>query len=145
MENIPRIHNIGLLEQIQEFMNEQQCDAEHFKGRIIFMSIFNDIIWDAKGNDESCVNNSKKNSRVCRKISSRSLDWDLDQKKKWYGTYSDKPDGVWDEIAEKMMIEFSETAHPILRASSALERGELRSKGGSKKTVHFNVSEQTSN
>ena len=30
------------------------------------------------------------------------------------------------------MIEFSETAHPIFRASSALERVELRSKGGSK-------------
>ena len=40
------------------------------------------------------------------------------------------------------MIEFSETAHPIFRASSALERGELRSKGGSKKTIHFNGSEQ---
>ena len=28
-----------------------------------------------------------------------------------------------------MMIEFSETAHPIFRASSAFETGELRSKG----------------
>ena len=41
-----------------------------------------------------------------------------------------------------MMIEFSETAHPIFRAFSALERGELRSKGGGKKTVHFNGGEQ---
>ena len=30
----------GLLEQIQEFMKEQQCDPEQFKGRIIFMSMF---------------------------------------------------------------------------------------------------------
>ena len=49
--------------------------------------------------------------------------------KKWYGTHSDKPDGIWDKTAEKMMIEFSETAHPIFRASSAFETGELRSKG----------------
>ena len=34
----------GLLEQIQEFMNQQKCDPEQFKGRIIFMSMFNDII-----------------------------------------------------------------------------------------------------
>ena len=40
------------------------------------------------------------------------------------------------------MIELSETVHPIFRASSALERGELRSKGGSKKTIHFNGCEQ---
>ena len=54
--------------------------------------------------------------------------------KKWYGTYSDKPDGVWDKNAE-MMIEFSETAHPVFRASSALERVELPSKGVSKNTT----------
>ena len=41
-----------------------------------------------------------------------------------------------------MMIEFSETAHPIFRASSALEREEVRSKEGSKMTIHFNGSEQ---
>ena len=40
------------------------------------------------------------------------------------------------------MIEFSEIAHPIFSASSALERGELRSKGGSKNTIHFGGSEQ---
>ena len=37
-------------------------------------------------------------------------------------------DGIWDKTAEKMMIEFSETAHPIFRASSAFETGEVRSK-----------------
>ena len=41
-----------------------------------------------------------------------------------------------------MIIEFSETAHPIFRASSALERGELRSKEESKMTIHFNGGEQ---
>ena len=68
--------------------------------------------------------------------------WDLDQKRKWYGTYSDKPDGVWDKTAEDMMLEIAETIHPLFRASSALERGELRSKGRGKKTIHFHGSEQ---
>ena len=62
--------------------------------------------------------------------------------KKWYATYSDEPDGVWDETAEDMMLELAETIHPMFRASSALEREELRSKGGGKKTIHFNSSEQ---
>ena len=35
----------GLLEQIQEFMKEQKCDPEQFKDRIIFMSMFTDILW----------------------------------------------------------------------------------------------------
>ena len=42
----------GLLEQIQEFMKEQKCDPEQVKGRIIFMSMFTDILWGEKGNEE---------------------------------------------------------------------------------------------
>ena len=45
--------------------------------------------------------------------------------KKWYGTHASKPDGQWDEVAENMMINFAESGHPIFRASSAFERGEL--------------------
>ena len=41
-----------------------------------------------------------------------------------------------------MMLELVEIIHPMFRASSAFERGELRSKVGGKKTIHFNGSEQ---
>ena len=43
-------------------------------------------------------------------------------------------------MAEEMMANFSESGHPIFRASSALERGELRSKGEGKQSIHFNGS-----
>ena len=59
-----------------------------------------------------------------------------------YGTYNDKPDGSWDRMAEEMMLNFSGSGHPIFRASSASERGELRSKGGGQKTKHFNGSHE---
>ena len=62
--------------------------------------------------------------------------------KKWYGTYSGKFDGVSDKTAEDMMLGFAETINPMFRASSALERGELRCKGVGKQTIHFNGSEQ---
>ena len=55
---------------------------------------------------------------------------------------SDKPDGVWDKIAENMMLQFAETIHPLFRAASALERVELRSKGRGKEAVHFFGGEQ---
>ena len=44
--------------------------------------------------------------------------------KKWYGTYSDKPNGSWDKIGEHMKVIFSESGHPIFRGSGASERGE---------------------
>ena len=46
--------------------------------------------------------------------------------KKWYGTHAHKPDGEWDRTAEGMMLNFAESGHPVFRASSALERGELK-------------------
>ena len=59
-----------------------------------------------------------------------------------YGSYTDKADGSWDRMAEEMMLSFSGSDHPIFRASSASERGELRSKGGGKKSIHFNGSHE---
>ena len=50
---------VGILNQIQQMMRELQCEPDNVTGRIIFMSMFNDIVWDAKVNDELCVNNSK--------------------------------------------------------------------------------------
>ena len=48
----------GLLEQIQKFMKERQCDPEQLEGRIIFMTMFNDITWGEKENAEKCKSNS---------------------------------------------------------------------------------------
>ena len=42
-----------------------------------------------------------------------------------------------------MMINFAESGHRIFQATSLLGRGELKSKGGGKKTIHYNESEET--
>ena len=47
------------------------------------------------------------------------------------------------KTAEVMMFIFAESGHPVFRATSALERGELKSKGGGKKSIRFNGSEET--
>ena len=36
-----------------------------------------------------------------------------------------------------MMIKFSESGHPVFRATSPVSRGTLRSKGGGKLSMHF--------
>ena len=55
----------------------------------------------------------------------------------------DKPDGDWDKTAERMVLHFVESGHPIFRATNAQERGELRSKAKGKKSIHSNGSEET--
>ena len=40
----PGLTTLQLLQKVQKFMNKI-CEPEQFQGRIIFMSVFNDIIW----------------------------------------------------------------------------------------------------
>ena len=39
----PRVTTLGILDEIQKMMTESKCEPEQIKGRIIFMSMFNDI------------------------------------------------------------------------------------------------------
>ena len=103
------------------------------------MSMFNDIVWDAKRNDEFCVNNSKT-IKECAEIFLRGH-WSflgLGSEKKWWGAYDGKPDGSWNRTAEKMPQNFAGSGHPIFHCTSPLERRELRSKERGKTTIHFN-------
>ena len=52
-------------------------------------------------------------------------------------THIDRPRGEWDRVAELMMIKFSESGHPVFRATSPLSRGTLKSKGGGQLEIHF--------
>ena len=63
--------------------------------------------------------------------------------KKWFGNHVSKPYGECNKTAEVMMLNFVESGHLVFRVTSALERRELKSKGGGKKTLHFNGSEET--
>ena len=56
MEDLPEdSETAGILNEIQKMMGELQSDPADFNGRIIFMSMFNDIVWDARGNEELYV------------------------------------------------------------------------------------------
>ena len=141
------ITTFGLLEKIQNLLRDSQCECENFKGRIIFMSMYNDIESDRKETKDICEHNSQAVPDYARKCPRGHWSFlGIRSEKKWYGTYSGRPDGSWDKLADQMMMNFSESGHAIFRASSAFdfERGELRSKGGGKKSIHFNGSEKTS-
>ena len=108
------------------------------------MSMYNDIIWRERGNTETCETDFVTVANYARRFPHGRWSYlGRGSEKKWYGTYSDKPDGKWGKTAERMMLNFAESGHPIFRATSALQRGELRSKAKGKKSIHFNGSEET--
>ena len=69
--------------------------------------------------------------------------WVLVLLKKWYSISADSPQGEWDRIAEKMMLEFGESRHPVFRATSPLSSGQLKSKCGGKLSIHYCVDQET--
>ena len=64
----PGIMTLGLLEKSQCLMKDSQCEPEHFTDRIIFMSMYNDIEWGARGNKERCEYSSQTVASYARKF-----------------------------------------------------------------------------
>ena len=57
--------------------------------------------------------------------------------KKWYSISEDSPQGARDKMAERMMLEFADSGHPIFRVTSPLSRGRLKTKGHGKLSIHY--------
>ena len=109
-------------------MGELQCEPENFLDTIIFMPMFNDIVWDPKANDEICGNNSKTTKQYARRFLCGHWSFlETGTEKKWYGTHD---------------LNFAGINHPVFRDTSVVERGKLRSKESGKKSIHFNDSTQ---
>ena len=123
-----------------QWHSELQCEPGHFTDRIIFMSMFNDVVWDAKGNKERCEYNYRQlRFMLANSLAVIGLSWSLDLKRNGTERTLTKPDGSWNQSPENKLLNFSGSSHPIFRASCALERGELRSK---EERRHFNGSHE---
>ena len=49
--------SLEILQKIQNDLQERNIEPEKFEDRIIFMSMFNDIEWTQRGNEENCISN----------------------------------------------------------------------------------------
>ena len=117
---------------------------ETFTRRILFMSMFNDISCDKKDNEQECLANAKVVSILARKFGIGQ--WSFigpGSEKKWYSMEENSPQGIWDHIAEKMLLKFAESGCPIFRATTPFSRGKLKSKGHGKLSIHFAADQET--
>ena len=69
--------------------------------------MLNDISFDKKENEEECLANAKVVS-ICAKNFCIGQ-WSFigpGSEKKWYSIKEDSAQGIWDKIAERMLLEF---------------------------------------
>ena len=117
---------------------------ETFTGRITFMSMFNDISCDKQDNEEECLANAKVVSIFAKKFGRGQ--WTFigpGSEKKWYSMVENSPQGIWDHIAEKMLVKFAESGCPIFHATTPLSKCKLKSKGHGKLSIHFAADQET--
>ena len=140
----PGFTTLQLCDKINDLLSDLGEAPESFTGRILFMSMFNDISCEGKGNEEECVANVKVVSIFAEKFGIGQ--WSFigpGSEKKWYSMEEDSPQGIWDHIAEKMLLELAESGCPIFRAATPLSRGQLRSKGHGKLSIPYCADQAT--
>ena len=115
---LPGFTTLQLVDEVQEVINKMG-DPPQFQGRIVLMSMFNDIVWGTTGNEQECIANATLVSLFAKDFPAGR--WSFigpGSEKKWYSIYIDRPQGERDRVAELMMIQFRESGHPVFRATS---------------------------
>ena len=126
---------LELLHRIQKELEGKRIRPESFSDRIIFM--FNDIDLDKKGNEDSCIINSRK----IKIYASRFNDghWvffgpRLESKR--YQGYAVDCGGKWDLRASQILEEYENSGHPVFKWASPPGRETLKIKSD-RDTIHF--------
>ena len=144
LDIFPGFTTLQLCYKVQDFLSKMSVEPEDFTGRIIFMSMFNDISWGSQDNEQECELSAKLVSIYAKRFSPGR--WSFlgpGSEKKWCSTHESKPQGEWSRVAELMMSKFGESGHPVFRSTSPLSRGVPKSKGGGKLSIHFCADEGT--
>ena len=140
----PGFTTLQLCGKVTDLLSDLGEAPDIFTGRILFLSMFNDISCDRKGNKEECL----ANARVVKVLSKKFGigQWSFTgpgSEKKWYSGEENSPQGACDHIADEMLLEIAESGHPIFRATTPLSMGTLKSKGHGKLSIHFTADEDT--
>ena len=107
-----------LCDKISDLLSSLGQSPETFTRRILFMSMFNDISCEKKGNKEECSKYAEFVATFARRFGIGQ--WSFigpGSEKKWYPS-ENSPQGAWDHIAEEMLLNlqkvdilFSEQRH----------------------------------
>ena len=92
----------------------------------------------SRDNKKECLSNANLVSLFAKRFGKGQ--WTFigpGSEKKWYSMSEDSPQGEWDHMAERMLVELAESGCPIFRSTSPLSRGRLKSKSRGKLSIHY--------
>ena len=98
----PRFTTLQLSQQVKDLLLGLDETPKNFTGRIIFMSMFNDISWGSKDNKLECESNAQLVSHNARRFGAGQRSFlGPGSEKKWYSISEDSPQGEWDKMQRR--------------------------------------------
>ena len=111
----PGFDTLQLYGKVKDQLSRLGETPENFSGRILFLSMFNDISCGTKDNEEEeCQAHAKVVSLKAKRFGTGQ--WSFigpGSEKKWYSVKEDSPQEICDNIAEKILLEFAKDGCPI--------------------------------
>ena len=143
VEHFPRIQLLQF-RKVKNLLYRLGETPENFTGRFFVMSMFNDISCGTRHNERECLANAKFVFFCATRFGKGQWSFiGVGSEKKWYSIKEDSPQGIWDNVVEKMLVEFAESGCPIFRATIPLSRGQIKSKGHGKLSIHYAADQET--
>ena len=137
VEYFPRIQYVAAQWRSQTFIVEIRWDTREFhRNNPNYVDVQRYFLWIRRQRTRmsgECQTRLSVRKKIWKRTMVIHWSWFWE---KWYSISKDSPQGIWDNIAEKMLLEFAESGCPIFRATSPLSRGQLRSKGHGKLSIH---------
>ena len=131
----PGFTTLQLCDKINDLLGNLGQTPETFTGRILFMSMFNDISCDRNDNKDECLRNAESVKALARRFGIGQ--WSFigpSSEMKWYSS-ENSPQGAWDNIAEKMLLEFADSGHPVFLCNDSIVQG-CSQKQGARKIIY---------
>ena len=128
----PGFSTLQLSEEVKSLLLGLGETPHNFRGRTLFLSMFNDICCGSRDNEKECESNADLVSLMQKDFEQDSVHFIGFGSEKWSFISEDSPQGIWDNIAERMLLELAESGCPIFRATTPMSRDLLNSKGQEK-------------
>ena len=106
---------LQLSQEVKSLLLRSDETPENFTGRIIFMSMFNDISCGSKDNEQECLAKAQLVSLLAKRFGAGQ--WSFlgpGSEKKWFYISEDSSQGEWKKMAELMMFKFRRKRTPSL-------------------------------
>ena len=107
----PGFTTLQLCDKISDLLSSLGQSPESFTGRILCMSMFNDIFCYRYDDKDECLEDANYVKTFAGRFGIGQ--WSLigpGSEKKWCSSEI-SPQGAWDNIAEQMLLEFAESGH----------------------------------